>query len=924
MQTYYRLGNYACALEDSLAVLQTDPHSTKALYRAGLSCLSLGKPKDARLHFTALHSQEGAPSDVSALLEQATALQQHHTLMEADKTSENSDFADPAMQRLVSALSCLQDEVSGDADADIPSCLGTVTSCLQASPHCRAYFERSNGYRLLWYFFTEAFCADAANVLRAAGTEAVLWPEQEWARLLGLALGKEGPLLAASALELVLWAAEVNLVWVRRHLMVQPLPGHPETVPLQQIVRALEASKGSATGWGVAAVANAAKLLAVYGSSSAPEAAKALSALACRPLEALITAFGAAEDIAESDRQLAVKAGKACEPSAIPPSEAEALEKLLAKRRAVFDAQVVALQRTLLCTLCVLSSNRDLVMAEAVTSQRVAPSKGGKKSQSGPLVPAVASMLRFLVDRAPKRTAPVLGPDGQPAAYTKRPFAADYADNPTGDFLTNLDLGDKDRNDSEGGYGGVRIKPAARSPDVPTVGERTLLELGLEVGVNVCGCAAATGVLAYRNNMLQVCKQLYTFLTPDIVRQGQRLCVAMCDVCPAAWEETLQEGSVMALAGAVLYCKDTGKVAAALDKLAGLVDASSGDDFAALTGHDGIIPKAVQFATVAQSEPVQQPAIRLLRLCADRAVRQQGRSKGLLPTGGGWSQVDCATLRSFVTPVSKAQKETVEHSMKDLKKGFLGGLAQSKPKAKAPSPAASITTPAAPHAEPVPNSKVVYGNGVIIEELLDDPPQPSQPPPDTRPKHTDVEDTRGALSATAANQSIAGDKEELEEDVPDLADVYDSTPADRSMRSARSTWLGIKPADRYRWSQTSTDISAWVKVPRGTKVKELTVDVTPGKLTVGLGWFGKIVDKTLFAGVKAREATWCLVDDEIHVVLPKDGQDQWWKALFQGDEEKGYYQLLQDAVDAGKPKKRVSLSIFTFFKGIHALLEGKA
>ena len=44
-------------------------------------------------------------------------------------------------------------------------------------------------------------------------------------------------------------------------------------------------------------------------------------------------------------------------------------------------------------------------------------------------------LARALHEQSPKRSAPVLGPDGRPKAFSKRPFAADFKDNPAGELV---------------------------------------------------------------------------------------------------------------------------------------------------------------------------------------------------------------------------------------------------------------------------------------------------------------------------------------------------------------------------------------------------------------------------------------------------------------------------------------------------------
>jgi len=57
---------------------------------------------------------------------------------------------------------------------------------------------------------------------------------------------------------------------------------------------------------------------------------------------------------------------------------------------------------------------------------------------AAPLLPQLLEVLRELRAAAPLKTAPVLGLDGKPKSYEKRPYAADYVNNPVGDFMVNM------------------------------------------------------------------------------------------------------------------------------------------------------------------------------------------------------------------------------------------------------------------------------------------------------------------------------------------------------------------------------------------------------------------------------------------------------------------------------------------------------
>lgn len=100
-------------------------------------------------------------------------------------------------------------------------------------------------------------------------------------------------------------------------------------------------------------------------------------------------------------------------------------------------------------------------------------------------------------------------------------------------------------------------------------------------------------------------------------------------------------------------------------------------------------------------------------------------------------------------------------------------------------------------------------------------------------------------------------------------------------------------------NQNSTDITAWVLVPEYTKRKEISVQVTPTRLTVKLSWHGRVLDGPLRRRCKAGESCWILEEDthEVQIMLPKDDA-QFWRSLFEGGEEKSYYEVLQEMVNA--------------------------
>ncbi len=55
---------------------------------------------------------------------------------------------------------------------------------------------------------------------------------------------------------------------------------------------------------------------------------------------------------------------------------------------------------------------------------------------------------------------------------------------------------------------------------------------------------------------------------------------------------------------------------------------------------------------------------------------------------------------------------------------------------------------------------------------------------------------------------------------------------------------------QVRWTQTSTEVLVWVTVPSGTRAREVVVDVSPARLCLKLGWWGRVVDGPLARRIK--------------------------------------------------------------------------
>ncbi|PRW39305.1 BOBBER 2-like [Chlorella sorokiniana] len=564
-----------------------------------------------------------------------------------------------------------------------------------------------------------------------------------------------------------------------------------------------------------AAAQAAAGLLPQYATEAA--AVEGLAQLGCQPLLALLravreaegmAAFQPPEKAADGTESMGSDAAQTYAPSSSGGSaaqtassaiggskaytEQEALEALRAKLRKVFIADLVALQRCLLTAACQLAgASRELLLSEAVVEQGSSSAGGsGKRGLgAGPFLTELLELARELHGQQPRRTAPVLGPDGNPKAYAKRRFAADFKDNPAGDFLLSMDLqqgssssgtpfpDDTLDSHSSSGSGGANPAAQASQPRQPT-----MLELSLSLLLATARASPTAAALLHRRDVLGLCEELSSYCTPAVVGAAQQLVAAVADRVPAAAEEIVQGGNVPALAALLLHSTSSAHQQQAADKLAALADTCTGDDFAALTA---------------------------------------------------------------TAP------------------GATAGIAQEAAAAQAQAEAAAAQA------------------AMAVEQ-------------------------EAALAYRQQQQEAAAAEADYDEEdeIADLQDVYDSSSSlAAQQRRVRAEWLALPMDKKLRWTQTSLDVSVHVQLPPGTRASDVQVTTTVDRLTISLKWYGRVLDGQLHLRVKPSETHWCLEDSEVHVLLAKAEADAWWKKLVEGGQERGYYELLKEAVDADEPEK---------------------
>ena len=133
----------------------------------------------------------------------------------------------------------------------------------------------------------------------------------------------------------------------------------------------------------------------------------------------------------------------------------------------------------------------------------------------------------------------------------------------------------------------------------------------------------------------------------------------------------------------------------------------------------------------------------------------------------------------------------------------------------------------------------------------------------------------------------------------ELRVVWDNAPREE-IKKDRNEWLNTDHRNKLSWTQSNTEVTVTIKVPKGTKAKDLEVVVTPTRLLVKLKWYGRVFDGPLSRRCKATESWWILDDGRIELCIPKD-DTHFWRSLFEGGEMKSYYEILQELVHADEP-----------------------
>ncbi|KAG6885582.1 hypothetical protein C0993_012584 [Termitomyces sp. T159_Od127] len=82
----------------------------------------------------------------------------------------------------------------------------------------------------------------------------------------------------------------------------------------------------------------------------------------------------------------------------------------------------------------------------------------------------------------------------------------------------------------------------------------------------------------------------------------------------------------------------------------------------------------------------------------------------------------------------------------------------------------------------------------------------------------------------------------------------------------------------YKWTQLLGEVDITVPVPKGTRARDLLVEIQKKKLSVGLKGQEKILDGELCMEIKVEESTWTLEDNQFVLIhLEKINKERWWE-----------------------------------------------
>mmetsp|Transcript_1182 Transcript_1182/g.2164 ORF Transcript_1182/g.2164 Transcript_1182/m.2164 type:complete len:196 (-) Transcript_1182:43-630(-) len=100
-----------------------------------------------------------------------------------------------------------------------------------------------------------------------------------------------------------------------------------------------------------------------------------------------------------------------------------------------------------------------------------------------------------------------------------------------------------------------------------------------------------------------------------------------------------------------------------------------------------------------------------------------------------------------------------------------------------------------------------------------------------------------------------------------------------------STYNG-DATDKYNWSQSISEVTLQIPVPKGTKSRDLLVKIHPKKLFIQLKSQSEpLIDGELAEKVKVEDSFWSVEDNQFIIITFEKAYEAIWKTIIVGDKE---------------------------------------
>ncbi|KAK9479377.1 HSP20-like chaperone [Lipomyces japonicus] len=112
----------------------------------------------------------------------------------------------------------------------------------------------------------------------------------------------------------------------------------------------------------------------------------------------------------------------------------------------------------------------------------------------------------------------------------------------------------------------------------------------------------------------------------------------------------------------------------------------------------------------------------------------------------------------------------------------------------------------------------------------------------------------------------------------------DNEPSKQELAAAKAKQDAEQAALPYKWSQVLEEVTVTVPVPKGTRGRDLTVQLGTTHLKVGLkGQPDFIIDDFFYKPIKPDESTWTVDDQqEVTITIAKQNGAEWWPHVVAG------------------------------------------